>query len=222
MVKVARNARHTCVIYEHDAENPREEYYTLGTMVCWHRRYKLGDKHTYESPDEFLENLCRELVPNCETPEDLAISAKLDLLSEVPGFVILPVYLYDHSGISISTHSFNDPWDSGQVGWIYATPDDLRENLMREPAEWDVWCTLPILRQEVDEYNCYLSGIAYCFELYENDGVQINACSNILCDISPEDYICKNYLPADVDFRADDFEEYPGDANDYLCEHNLL
>lgn len=222
MIKVARNATHTCIIYEDTAENPRDEYCHLGTMVCWHRRYELGDKHSYESPDDFLEAMCRRYVPDFTRPEELTISAKLDLLAEVPTFVILPLYLYDHSGISISTHSFNDPWDSGQVGWIYATPDDLRENFTREPTEQDVWCTLPILQQEVDEYNCYLSGTAYCFDLYENDGVQIDACSNILCDINPEDYICKNYLPADVDFRADDFEDYPGDCFDYLNKHNLL
>lgn len=34
------------------AENPRE-WDNLGKMVCWHRRYNLGDKHDYESPQDF-------------------------------------------------------------------------------------------------------------------------------------------------------------------------
>ena len=35
MVKVARNATHTCIIFEHNAENPREFYDPFGHMVCW-------------------------------------------------------------------------------------------------------------------------------------------------------------------------------------------
>jgi len=35
-------------------------------------------------------------------------------------YVILPLYLYDHGGITMSTGAFSCPWDSGQVGWIYA------------------------------------------------------------------------------------------------------
>lgn len=223
MIKVARNATHTCLIYDDPTpDNPRDTYEPFGHMVCWHRRYDLGDKHTYESPDGFLEAMCRRYVPDFTCPEKLTLSAKLDLLAEVPAFVILPLYLFDHSGLSISTTSFNDPWDSGQVGWIYATPDDLRENFMREPTDQDIWNALPTLRQEVNEYDLYLRGFASCFELYENDGVQIDACSNIFCDINPEDHICKNYLPSDVDFRADDFEDYLGNTFDYLSEHNML
>ena len=33
--------------------------------------------------------------------------------------IILPLYLYDHSGISMKTTPFSCQWDSGQVGWIY-------------------------------------------------------------------------------------------------------
>ena len=32
---------------------------------------------------------------------------------------ILPLYLYDHSGLTMSTNDFGDRWDSGCVGFIY-------------------------------------------------------------------------------------------------------
>jgi hypothetical protein len=35
--------------------------------------------------------------------------------------IVLPLYLYDHSGITMSTGSFGCPWDSGQVGLIVCT-----------------------------------------------------------------------------------------------------
>jgi hypothetical protein len=39
------------VIVDRDAESPRE-YDNVGTMACWHRRYKLGDVQPEERPDE--------------------------------------------------------------------------------------------------------------------------------------------------------------------------
>ena len=41
--------------------------------------------------------------------------------------VALPLYLYDHSGITMNTSGFSCPWDSGQVGWIYCTKKRFRE-----------------------------------------------------------------------------------------------
>lgn len=221
MIKAARNATHTCLIYpDLNPENPREFAEPFGHMVCWHRRYDLGDKHNFDSPSDFIVAQCEKYCPDM-IAEDRSFTEMVDALQDVPGFIILPLYLYDHSGLSISTRSFNDPWDSGQVGWIYATPDDIRER-HGDLLNCSVGSARILLMEEVREYDLYLNGYAYCFELYENDGVQIDACSNILCDINPEDYICKNYLPSDVDFRADDFEDYPGDCFDYLSKHNLL
>ena len=42
---------------------------------------------------------------------------------------MLPLYLYDHSGLAMSTESFSGraphaEWDSGQVGWIYVSKED--------------------------------------------------------------------------------------------------
>lgn len=39
-------------------------------------------------------------------------------------YIVLPLYLYDHSGITMNTTGFSCPWDSGQVGWIYASKED--------------------------------------------------------------------------------------------------
>ncbi len=37
------------------ADSPRE-WENMGKMVCWHRRYTLGDKHDYDSPQDFYES----------------------------------------------------------------------------------------------------------------------------------------------------------------------
>ena len=52
-----------------------------------------------------------------KTEERAVDDAMLKVISEK--YITLPLYLMDHSGLAMQTTSFNDPWDSGQVGWIY-------------------------------------------------------------------------------------------------------
>ena len=63
-----------------------------------------------EVPDWFLDD-CLSALSTGEL---------FSLVEQMDGMVILPLYLYDHSGITMNTCGFSCPWDSGQVGWIYA------------------------------------------------------------------------------------------------------
>ena len=44
------------VMQDECPDDPRR-WGSLCTMICWHRRYKLGDDHSFESPDEFMQHL---------------------------------------------------------------------------------------------------------------------------------------------------------------------
>src|SRR6266704_2227744 len=90
-----------------DAESPRD-WDNLGTMVCWHRNYRLGDEHSYGDPQEFIES------------DEYRNAA-----------IVLPLGLYDHSGITMYIGSEPSPfdpggWDSGQVGFIYISREKIR------------------------------------------------------------------------------------------------
>lgn len=122
-------------------ENPRAEWDHVGTMACWHSRYDLGDEQPDEGPEEYLENL----------PDNA---------------VVLPLYLYDHSGVTMSTSSFSCQWDSGQVGYIWAVPDD-------NYSEQDL---TQILQQEVVEYDQYLTGDVYGYTIEDEDGKVVDSC----------------------------------------------
>ena len=129
------------------AENPRMDFDHLGTMVCWHGRYNLGDVDglkEYGHADDFL----------VEHEND----------------IILPLYLYDHSGLTMNTSGFSCPWDSGQVGFIYIEREDMLKEFgkkrmskqLREKAE-------EILRSEVQEYDSYLTGDVFYITVERKD-----------------------------------------------------
>ena len=82
--------------------------------------------------------------------------------------VVLPLYVLEHSCIRMSTAPFNDPWDSGQVGYVYAT----RERVVKEyggfgPEERKR--AEALLDAEVDEYSRYLDGECYEWEVIADD-----------------------------------------------------
>lgn len=74
--------------------------------------------------------------------------------------VILPVYVFDHSGISISTSDFADKWDSGQAGWIYTTKEKVMECLNVTEENWREIAT-ECLESEIKTYDMYLQGKVY-------------------------------------------------------------
>jgi len=125
-----------------DPCNPRTERDChAGRMICWHGRYDLGDEHDYALPRDFRED------------------------TDFDACVILPLYLYDHSGLIISTGPFTCPWDSGQIGWIICDP-----GMIRSLFNWDRERAEEALRAEVAEYDAYLRGAVYGFIVEEHDG----------------------------------------------------
>ena len=49
------------------------------------------------------------------------------IIKEYKPIIIKPLFLIDHSGITISTKDFNDRWDSGQVGFVLITRKSLKD-----------------------------------------------------------------------------------------------
>lgn len=150
------------IIPDTDPESPRS-WDNLGTMVCWHRRYDLGDKRDYprDTPAEALRRLAADAVNSDAVRDDETVGD--DHINRIleKHYLILPLYLYDHGGLTISTRSFSCPWDSGQVGFIYASIARLREeygNLDRaDLIERGTSC----LQSEVAAYDQYLRGEVY-------------------------------------------------------------
>jgi hypothetical protein len=147
------------VLHDSSADSPRE-WDNLGTMVCFHNRYDLGDNHNYNSDDY---NNWEEMKKAIEKEENTA--------------VILPLYLYDHSGISISTGAFSCRWDSGQIGFIFIS----KEKAIQEFGGKIVTAKLKerlvgILEGEVETYDQYVRGEVYGFQIVDEDDNHIDSC----------------------------------------------
>lgn len=172
--------------------NPRE-WDNLGIMVCFHRRYNLGDKHGYSSPRDFLKNLAAELGMCPVEVEDATLDNLLGHIRD--NAVILPLYLYDHSGITMNTTGFSCPWDSGQVGWIYVTDERVRKEYGTLTAE-TVEQARQVLLGEVKVYDQYLRGDICGFVLKDTDGNHLDSCWGFYGD-NPLQNGMVDYLPAE-------------------------
>lgn len=93
---------------------------------------------------------------------------------ESAGLVILPLHLYDHSGITMSTGSFSCPWDSGQVGYIYALPDTIKKEWGEGKDAADK--ARQYLENEVKEYDQYLTGDVYYYTIENEDENLLGSC----------------------------------------------
>ncbi len=141
------------VVVDEDAENPRTEWDNFGHMICFHNRYNLGDKHNFDI-EEFKE----------------FIEKNDKLLS-------LPLYLYDHSGITMNTSPFSCQWDSGQIGYIYVTYEDIKKEFSCKKITKKIRDkVIDILKSEVETYDKYLTGEVYGYQIIDNAGDVVDSC----------------------------------------------
>lgn len=211
------------------AESPRM-WDNLGTMVCAHRNYDLGDvsvsceAEMYFAVEDAIENskMCTDLAaawhefvawtegdcpddcPAYQTCDDHGTYDGCVLAKNYPwynpedysahilrwfeeflisaGHVVLTLYLYDHSGLSMSTSETmyraidSAAWDWGKVGFIFCT----RQRAMQAfgATEWSDELERKVeevLRAEVEEYNTYLQGDVYVVTVYDDEGNVVEA-----------------------------------------------
>jgi len=146
----------TVKIFPDDCGESPREWDNLGKIVHWHRRYDFGERLTVH-PDAWLKSLPK-------------------------GSVVVKIGLLDHSGLHIwaggGAHwSDSAGWDSGTVGFIYATPEMIKEayNVKRvTPAKRLV--VEKVLEGEIKTFDQFLSGDVYGYVVEDSDGNQLESC----------------------------------------------
>lgn len=138
-------------------ENPLRDWDTFGHYVCFHGRYELGTKEPFRDPDELAKFLKKEKPP-----------------------VLKKLYLYDHSGITIASgdsNPFSCPWDSGMIGFMYATREEILKTFTQKRLTEGVkQKALKLLESQLQVYDSYLRGDVYCFEVLDKDNEVVDSC----------------------------------------------
>lgn len=130
--------------------------------------------------------------------DDITEKDCLELLKDY--YVIVPLWLYDHSGISMScgarTYPYNDPWDSGCCGAYCLSKEWIKENLSANDTDWKT-VGEEYIKDAVEEYDYYLRGDEWSFVLYEESEGRLSeadSCDGFLGDELEENGML-NYLP---------------------------
>lgn len=153
------------ILPDENPDDPRN-WDNLGTMLCFHGRYKLGDK-TDLSHEDF--NGWDEIYDY--------------LVKEKHAVIIMPLYVYEHGGICMKVGSFSGllpqghaEFDSGHVGFIYISKEKALKEFSKKAITKAFKEKLEkILTAEVKIYNAYISGSVYGFRV-EKNGNEFDAC----------------------------------------------
>lgn len=154
-----------------------DDWDNFGTLVIWHRRYSFGVNglKKYGSSSAFLEEF------------------------NDTNSVMISVAMLDHSGITLYEGTRAHPqdsggWDSGQLGWMYATKDEICVN-------WGVksWhnkvkhsngkmikakdYAYELLRSELKTWDDYVTGNVHDYNIDDSQGDNVDSCCGFYGDI---------------------------------------
>ena len=143
------------IVYDECPENPRE-WDNMGKLYLpRHKWYTLGDEY---ASDPFDEDGNRR--------KDVAFA--------------LPVYIYDHSGITVRHTPFGCPWDSWQVGWHYIERPEAGEMTNQQMKD--------LLEAELDTYDAYLRGAVFGYTTEDDSCWGFYSLQDILDNLPEEQH----------------------------------
>lgn len=145
------------IIQDHDPQNPRD-WDNVAKFVFFHNRYDL--------PHEI----------------DQKVGASWDALEAIlkaayGAVAVKPVYMYDHSGLTIKTSPFSCRWDSGQIGFAFVDRETIiaehpgRKRVSRGLLAW----ADARIESEIETYDMFLRGDVWGYIIKEGDE-EVEAC----------------------------------------------
>ena len=151
------------VLYDEDPINCRDDD-LFGHIVCFHKRYNLGDKdkvglkhEDFSSWDEMEAHIWKELK----------------------AVVVLPLSLHDHSGLRLFVGAERG-WDTGRVGFAFFTKGNMEKSCGWERTSKKRLKQIEDgMRSSVVEYNKFINNEVYGF-VVEKEG-QTESCWGFYC-----------------------------------------
>ena len=154
------------------AESPRE-WDNVATIVSRGGNWDISDEGWRMSAEEFAEFLNKKLDKKCPEIKGLTDIDHIVNCGSAKNYIVCkPIYMYDHSGQTISLSPFGCPWDSGCCGYIFVFKDKILNEFER--ATEDNWRDIAnkIIQSEIDTYDHYIQGEVYGYCLEEGHTVE--------------------------------------------------
>jgi hypothetical protein len=190
------------LVHDDDSQyaNPREDS-NLGVMFCEYPRYTLGDEDAPDPRGHEVECDCFDAsdepdpeCAKCEGTGTRELSIVDYLKAEHGARVILPLFVYEHSGITMSAGQRLDTgadnfrstgrfvgdsagWDTSSVGVIFDTAETRKECCLED---WDDERIAEALKSEVELYAAYLEGHVYGYVISADDDDNLDSCWGFL------------------------------------------
>lgn len=189
------------ISYDEFTDSPRN-WDNLGT-ICVSRACRYVDNEATALSDSDVLEWC-----NAEKDKKAL---------ENRGYIVLPLSVYDHSGVSIYIGGKCDPWDSSQIGWYIVSREDVRKEYgVKRISHKLLEKVKNILDNEVRTFNHYINGEVYTFTLKHNDE-EVDSCGGFYEDDNEHngfirdmyDYFPKEFTNAFTVEQTKEMAEYP-------------
>lgn len=122
--------------------------------------------------------------------------------------ISIPVYMYDHSGISISTSPFSCPWDSGLFGYYIISKDKVKEEyggkIISKKLKNQI---LKYLENEIKVWNDWVEGNIFKYSIFEKDEL-LDCCGGYYGDEGIEEAIlqAKDFIDYRTSLKYNDMQ----------------
>lgn len=201
--------------YDDVSESPREMDHN-STFFTFSKSRRSPDKNEYKNMREFL--LAYGAVEADNQYSQGCIAAGNDAMIKTfdkKGYIILPVYIYSHSGSCYKAairNPFSCDWDSSLIGVIFIKKSDIIEEFkvkkISSKLKKDI---IERLQAEVDLYSDYADGECYFYQLLDAKGEELESCGGFIGNLD------KNGAADCLGFKD---VVYIGETIDYEKESN--
>jgi hypothetical protein len=213
--------------YEH--HNPRE-WSNVGTMAVSYNRYDLGDEDISKIDFEITCPTCEgsgitdkeiattedggddDLCERCEGTGYIELDPITYFKSERNARVVLPLIVYEHSGITMSVGHVGDypfdsaGWDTSFVGFIFDTPEGIKE-CMGEGKDLSDEEIIEALRSEVSVYASYLEGDVTFYSVDDFETEYHEGCGGYVGDHKHCEEECFASMESAIERRLEELAE---------------
>ncbi len=156
---VSKYKEYTLEIYrDEDSTLNSRDFENLGKIISWHKRYDFTDPIVKKEFDSSI----------LETPNNfIKYATKHKLFYK-------PIFMYEHSTIVLSLRNdiypFNDKWDAGQIGFIFATREDIKKWYNVDEIDNEILNKVyEEFEREIDELNKDIQGDNFYYVLKKGD-----------------------------------------------------